>query len=169
VTTRTRAALLAYPLIELTTAYLVALWIGWGWTLLLLVAGVPLGLALMRNAGAAAMDDLQRAAASGDAPDQGRHAVGLLGGLLVAIPGFWTDLFGLALFLPPIGALVRRRAGSWAQGRMTTMRMPGVYDPRRFGPETGGDVVQGTVIHVEDLRSEPPQERRGEIGREPGP
>ncbi len=154
---RTRALLLGYPLIELITAYAVALWIGWGWTILLLIVGFPVGFAIMRNAGQAAMADLQKAAVTGEEqPDQGRHAVTLLGGLLVAIPGFWTDLIGLLLIIPPVQRLVRSRAQRWLDARMTTLRMPGVYNPRGFG----GDVVQGTVIHVEDLRdSNPPPPR----------
>jgi UPF0716 protein FxsA len=155
-TWRTRAVLLGYPLIELVTIFLVAQWIGWGWTLLLLVAGLPIGFGIMRNAGGAAMADLQAAAQTGSpAPGQGRHAVTMLAGLLIAIPGFWTDLAGLLLVLPPIQRMVRARAGAWVEPRMSRMRMPG-YDPRGFS----GDVVEGTVIRVEDLRQEPPEPPR---------
>lgn len=152
-TWRTRAVLLGYPLIELVTVFLVAQWIGWGWTLLLLLAGLPAGFAIMRNAGGAAMADLQAAAQSGTpASGQGRHAVTMFAGLLVAIPGFWTDLVGLLLLLPPVQRLVRKRVEAWVEPRMTRMRMPGVYDPRGYS----GDIVEGTVIRVEDLREEPP-------------
>lgn len=150
---RTRALLLGYPLIELVTAYVVAQWIGWGWTILLLIVGFPVGFAIMRNAGQAAMVDLQRAASTGEQPDQGRHAVTLLGGLLVAVPGFWTDLIGLLLIIPPVQRMFRSRAQRWLDARMTTLRMPGVYNPNGF---SGGDIVQGTVIHVEDLRDTDP-------------
>ncbi len=155
---RTRALVLGYPLVELVTAYGVAQWIGWGWTLLLLIIGVPIGFGIMRNAGQAAMVELQEAAATGVAPEQGRHAVTLLGGLLIAVPGFWTDALGLLLVVPPIQRLVRSRAQKWLDARMSTLRMPGVYDPRGFA---GGDIVQGTVVRVEDLRDpdpEPPRE-----------
>jgi UPF0716 protein FxsA len=158
VTLRMRALVLGYPLVELITAYAVAQWIGWGWTILLLIVGFPIGFAIMRNAGQAAMVDLQKAATTGGEPDQGRHAVTLFGGLLVAVPGFWTDLIGLLLILPPVQGLVRHRAQRWLDARMSTLRMPGVYTPQGFG---SGDIVQGTVIHVEDLRDtdpEPPRE-----------
>lgn len=150
---RMRALVLGYPLLELVTVYVVALWIGWAWTLLLLVAAIPAGVAVMRNAGQAAMADLQQAASTGQEPDQGRHALTMLGGLLIAVPGFWTDLVGLLMVIPVTQRLFRARVGTWWSRRMGTLRMPGVYDPRGFA---SGEVVQGTVIHVEDLRDEPP-------------
>lgn len=149
---RLRALALGYPLVELVTAYLVAQWIGWGWTLLLLIIGMPIGIAIMRNTGTSAMADLQRSATTGEPIDQGRHALTLLASLLITVPGFWTDLLGLLLLVPPVQHLMRRSAGAWMTARMGTLRMPGVYDPRGFT----GDVVQGTVITVEDLRDEPP-------------
>ncbi len=50
-TLRARLLLFGYPLLEVATAYAIAMWIGWGWMLLLLVAGIPVGFAFMRNAG----------------------------------------------------------------------------------------------------------------------
>ena len=147
---RARLVVFGYPLVELVTVYLVAQWIGWGWTLLLLVAGIPAGLAVMRNAGAAAMADLRRSATTGEPFDQSRHAFTLLGGLLIAVPGFWTDLAGLIVLLPVTKRILRPRATAWATARMAGLRMPGIYDPRGYS----GDIIQGTVINVEDLRSE---------------
>jgi len=142
-----KALLVVYPVVELITIVLVARWIGWGWTLLLLVIGIPIGLGIMRNAGGAAMADLRQAASSGIPPsDQGRHATTMLAGTLIAVPGFWTDVLGLLLVVPPTRGMFRARSGGWINTRMATLRMPGVYDPRGFS----GDVVQGTVIRVRD-------------------
>lgn len=159
---RTRLIVLGYPLVELVTLYLVAQWIGWGWALLLLIAGIPAGIAIMRNAGSSAMADLQRSATAGEPFDQARHAFALLGGLLIAVPGFWTDLIGILVLLPFTQRWLRPRASAWATARMSVLRMPGIYDPRGYP----GDVIQGTVI-VDDLRE--PRERsagsdvRGEL------
>jgi UPF0716 protein FxsA len=154
---RTRALLLAYPLIELITVLLVAGVIGWVWTLALLVIGLPVGLAIMRNAGGAAMADLRDAAASGHEPEnQARHALTMLGGLLIAVPGFWTDLLGVLLVLPPTQRLLRSRVGSWVQPRLALIRMPGMS----MTGFADGDVIRGTVIRVEDLRQEPPEPPR---------
>ena len=146
---RGRLLVFGYPLVEIVTAYLVAQWLGWGWMLLLLLAGFPVGFAVMRNAGDAAMADLERAARTGDQVDSGRHALGFVAGLLILVPGFWTDLAGLLLLLPPVQRLLRTRSRTWVEGRFTTIRMPGVRYP-------SGDVIQGTVIrHPEDADGPP--------------
>jgi UPF0716 protein FxsA len=147
-TYRSRLLLFGYPLLEVVTAYAVGLWLGWGWMLLLLLAGIPVGFAVMRNAGDAAMADLQRAAQTGQEPDTGRHGLAFLGGLLIMIPGFWTDLAGLLLILPPTQRLLRRRSSTWLSSRVMTVRMPGVHYP-------GGDVIQGTVIRDDDVTDDP--------------
>jgi len=141
---RRRLLILGYPLIELVTAYLVAQWIGWGWMLLLLIAGIPAGFAIMRNAGDAAMRDAVKAQESGQPITAGRHALGFVGGLLIAIPGFWTDLIGLLLVIPITQRLFRAPLRRWFEGRFTAVRMPGVRFPGQ------GDVIQGTVIQRDD-------------------
>jgi UPF0716 protein FxsA len=149
VTFRTRLLVFGIPLLEVATAYLVALWIGWGWMLLLLLLGIPIGFALMRNAGDAAMRDLQAASAAGREPDAGRHALAFVGGLLFVIPGFWSDLLGLLLVLPPTQRLFRARTRTWLESRVATVRMPGVHYP------DGGDVIQGTVIRHDPETTDP--------------
>jgi UPF0716 protein FxsA len=143
-TFRSRLLFFGYPLLEIATAYLVAMWIGWGWMLLLVLIGFPVGFAIMRRAGDAAMRDLQASVDAGPEPDSGRHALTFVGGLLIAIPGFWTDLLGLLLVLPPTQRLFRQRSRTWIEGRFTTVRMPGVHYPG------GGEVIQGTVIRSDD-------------------
>jgi UPF0716 protein FxsA len=148
-TFRSRLLLFGYPLLELLTAYFVAQWIGWGWTLLLLLAGFPIGFAIMRNASDAAMRDLS-SAQNGTEVDAGRHALTFVGGLLFLVPGFWSDLLGLLLVLPPTQRLRRRNGSTWISSRVTTIRMPGASYP-------SGDVIQGTVITDQPpRRSDPP-------------
>lgn len=154
---RSRLLLFGYPLLEVATAYAVGLWLGWGWMLLLLLVGIPIGFAIMRNAGDAAMVDLQRAAQSGQEPDAGRHGLTFLGGLLFMIPGFWTDLLGLLLVLPPTQRLLRARSRTWLSSRVMTVRMPGVHYP-------SGDVIQGEAIRTDvnkgdAERKDPPAQR----------
>lgn len=163
-TFRSRLLVFGYPLLELVTAYLVGRWIGWGWMLLLLVAGIPIGFAIMRNAADAAMRDMQAAAQVGGEPDAGRHALAFVGGLLFLVPGFWTDLLGLLLVLPPTQRLFRRRSRTWLETRFTSVRMPGVAYP-------SGDVIQGTVlrddvVNGDSARQDPPP---GPAAGPPGP
>ena len=153
---RRRLLVFGYPLLEVATAYLVGVWIGWGWMLLLLLAGFPIGFAIMRNASDGAMRDLTRSAETGLPVDSGRHALTFVGGLLVLVPGFWTDLLGLLMVVPWTQRLFRRHASTWTSARFTTVRMPGVHYP------SSGDVIQGTVIH-HDPEPPPPPARPPEL------
>ncbi len=81
-TFRVRLLVFGYPLLEIATAYAVAQLIGWGWTLLLLAAGIPVGFTLMRKAGDAAMRDMTAAAGTGHAGRLQRHALSFVGGVL---------------------------------------------------------------------------------------
>jgi UPF0716 protein FxsA len=136
---RARLMIFGYPLAEAITAYLVAMLIGWGWMFLLLLVGIPCGVWLMRHA---------------------RTPAGLVAGLLVAIPGFLTDVAGLVLLLPPIQRPLSQRAQDWAQART----FPGMVNPTWHdnagtggfaSPAAGGDVIQGVVIdHSDDERPE---------------
>lgn len=142
-TFRGRLMLLGFPLLEIVTIYLVAQLIGWGWTFLLLLAAIPVGFAVMRNAGDGAMRDLAQSAQTGVAVDASRHTLTFVGGLLIMIPGFWTDLMGALLAIPLTQRLFHKRTRGWIEKRFTTVRVPGTHYP-------GGDVIQGTVIQREE-------------------
>ena len=152
-TLKGRLLLFGYPLLEVATAYAIAVWIGWGWMLLLLLIGFPIGFAVMRNAGDAALVEAQESARAqaegrpGLPPDAGRHVLTFVGGVLIMIPGFWSDLVGLLLAFPVTQRLFRSRARTWLAGRVTTVRMPGMRYP-------GGDVVQGTVVYPDEGRND---------------
>jgi UPF0716 protein FxsA len=147
---RSRLLVFGYPLLEVATFYLVAQLIGWGWAFLLLILGFPIGFALMRNAGDAAMRDMVAAANAGTQVDASRHTLSFVGGLLILIPGFWTDLLGLLLVIPFTQHLFRKRTRSWFEQRFKTVRVPGAHYP-------SGDVIQGTVIKAEPTREGPAQ------------
>lgn len=153
-TFRGRLILLGFPLLEIVTIFLVAQWIGWGWTLLLIVVGFPVGFAVMRNAGDGAVADIARSAQTGQQVDASRHTLTFVGGLLIMIPGFWTDLMGMLLAIPITQRLFQSRTRAWIEQRFTTVRVPGTHYPR-------GDVIQGTVIATEETRPDP--------GTDPGP
>jgi UPF0716 protein FxsA len=130
---RQRALLFGYPLVEVLTAWAVATWIGWGWTILLLLASLPVGFSIMRRAARAATAEMvaQR-------PPTAAHAAVFIGGLLIAIPGFVTDLLGAVLVVPLTRRLLIAVIGPALQARMVAMRVPG----------TGfhGDVIIGEVV-----------------------
>lgn len=149
-TLRGRLLLFGYPLLELVTIYVVGQWIGWGWTILLLLLGFPAGFALMRNAGDRAMREAVAAQQGSRDYDPAPAALAFVGGLLVAVPGFWSDLVGLLLVIPWTQRLFRRRAQRWF-GPMLSVRMPGARYPGAANPwSPDGTVIEGTVISRDD-------------------
>jgi UPF0716 protein FxsA len=106
-------ALLALPLIEIGLFVQLGGAIGLWPTLLWTIASAFIGVSVMRNAGVgtvraiqAAMDDLRdpaRPAADG--------ALRLAAGILLILPGFFTDALGLLLLVPPLRAVLLRRIG----------------------------------------------------------
>jgi UPF0716 protein FxsA len=98
-----------WPLAEIFVAVEVARAIGVLWTVLLLLAGWPLGAWALRSEGRAAWRRLSEAVALGRPP--GREvldgALVLAGGALLMVPGFVTDVIGLILLLAPSRALMR--------------------------------------------------------------
>jgi UPF0716 protein FxsA len=106
--------LILWPIAELFVAIKVAEAIGVLLTVILLLVGWPLGMWLAKTQGRAAWRRLSAAAAAGRPP--GREVIDgalvLAGGMLLIVPGFITDIFGLLLLLAPTrsvaGAAIRR-------------------------------------------------------------
>jgi UPF0716 protein FxsA len=102
--------LLLWPVAEVVVAVLLARAIGVVEMLVLLIVTWPIGSWALRSQGRAAWQRLATAIAQGRRP--GREvldgALILLGGMLLIIPGFITDIVGAALLLPPSRALARR-------------------------------------------------------------
>lgn len=103
------AVLILWPLAEIFVAIKVGESIGVLWTLLLLIAGWPIGAWALRSRGRAAWRRLSMAVSEGRAP--GREvlngALVVIGGLLLMIPGFITDVLGILALAPPTRALMR--------------------------------------------------------------
>jgi UPF0716 protein FxsA len=101
--------LILWPVAELFVAIKVAEAIGVLLTVLLLIAGWPVGMWLVRTEGRSAWKRLSAAIAASRPP--GREvlngALVLIGGGLLIVPGFITDLVGLLLLLPPTRSLAR--------------------------------------------------------------
>jgi UPF0716 protein FxsA len=102
--------LLLWPIAELYVIVVVAEAIGALDTVLLLLAGVPLGTWALRSQGAAVWRRMTAAAAAGTPP--ARHVIDgalvIVGGTLLIVPGFITDVLGILLLAPPTRALIRR-------------------------------------------------------------
>ncbi|MFO1107301.1 MAG: FxsA family protein [Amaricoccus sp.] len=124
--------LLALPLIEITLFILVGGWIGLWPTLGLVLASCAAGSAVLRANGFRVMGELQRTAEAGGDP-RGPLAHGaliMLAGILLLIPGFFTDAVALLLLIPPVRDLLI----GWGAAR-TTARM--TVRASRFGNRRG--------------------------------
>ena len=116
---------LLFVFLEIAGLLIVGSWIGVGWTLLLLLGGFVLGLALIGRGGRAAMAAVNQTARSrqvGNTTVTGGFLTVVAGALLM-IPGFITDVAALALLLPPIRTLVRRRTQAWAQRQSASIQV----------------------------------------------
>jgi UPF0716 protein FxsA len=148
------AGLVLLVLVEIAAVVAVAHWIGIGWTLLLLLGVGLLGVLLLRREGSRAWRGFSTAVAQGRPP--GREALDgvliLLGALLIAFPGFVSDVLGLLCILPPTRRLLGRVLVGWAltRGRATIVR---VRSPR--GP-AGAYPPEPRVI---DGEIEPPRDQ----------
>lgn len=103
-------ALIAWPLAEIALFILVGRAIGVLPTLgLILLSGLA-GTVLMRAQGLAVFNRIRSESAGGRVP--GRELVHgfmiLLAGILLLLPGFFTDFLGLLLFVPPVREAVWR-------------------------------------------------------------
>jgi len=149
-----RIVFIGYPLAEFLVLWWVASLIGWGFALLLVIAGFPAGAALMRNAAAKATT-LQLADPEQRPTIARSTTMMFLAGILVMIPGFITDVVGIALLFPPLQRVVARSTGAWVGARMT--RVPGFnssgFSGEQFGFYAQGDVVQGFVVNSQDSES----------------
>lgn len=152
---RGRLLVFGYPALELLTAWGLMQWLGWEWTLVIFLAGVPVGFVLMRAAGRNAMAELQRSAGTGMAPQRmGDHGAWFAAGLLLALPGVWSDLAALFIwFRPSRRWMVNRGLGGWmpVQGQAWSVRRWGTapWSDNSIWPDPAMTVIPGEVIRPE--------------------
>lgn len=103
--------LLLYLIAEVAAIWAVGSAVGALWTIALLLGGAFVGSWLARREGGKAMRAFIRAAQAGKSGHQ-EVTDGMLvalGGLLILVPGFVTDVAGLLLLFPPTRSVFRRR------------------------------------------------------------
>jgi UPF0716 protein FxsA len=151
---------LVYALVELAVVVALASTIGFGWTVLLLVGTLALGVAL---AGSQVKRQIQRlqsglAKPSGALPD---GVLVALGTILTVVPGLVTSALGVLLLLLPTRALARPAVTALAARGL--FRMPLVVTTTTtngaapFRPGRG-DYIDGEVIDVTEV--DPPSLHR---------
>lgn len=102
--------LLVYLLVEVGVFMAVSSWTGALWAIALLLAGALVGSWLTRRQGMKAVRAVVDAARSGRSGHE-EITDGMLvavGGLLLVLPGFVTDVMGILLMLPPTRGVLGR-------------------------------------------------------------
>jgi UPF0716 protein FxsA len=133
--------------VEVTAFVLVAQAIGLGWALLLLVVTSVLGTVLLRREGTRGWRRFRTAVGEGRPP--GREGidglVGLVGPVLLTLPGFVTDAAGLLLAFPPMRAVASAGARRAAESRVPSQMAGQVFGPRFVRARRSPAAPDGTV------------------------
>ena len=137
--------------------------IGFGFAVLAVLAFMALGAVLLRREGGRAWRRYQSVAAVGERPGPHltRSLIGLLGAVLLLVPGFLTDLVGLALFIPPVRTLAGRGVTVLAGRRLASGAMGELFGPRQVKVRAGrptragaGATAGGVVNDTETIEGE---------------
>ncbi|MFG1603453.1 FxsA family protein [Actinoplanes sp. NPDC049265] len=137
-------------------------WVGAFWAMVTLAATSIAGLLLLRREGIRGWRAFRSAAEEGRPPGEQvtNSLVGLLGALLLAVPGFISSIAGLLLVLPPFRALARHGVRRLTERYVSTAVAGDFFGPRhvrvRQGdptdspstppPSSPAGVIEGEVI-----------------------
>lgn len=154
-------ALISLPIAEVALLVAVGQQIGVLSTIAILVAEAILGAWLVRREGSRAWTALNKTMRSGQLPsgELADAALILVGGTLLTVPGFVTDVFGLIFLLPFTRPFARRVLG-WLVARQVQRRLgvdPAVLRARMQPDST----IEGEAVDL------PTESQPG--AREPGP
>ncbi len=135
---RKRLLIFGYPLLEISTAWLLIIWLGFGWTVFVYVAGLPLGWLLFKKAGRSALDAAQQKQVPAS-----RTTFHMLAGVLLMIPGVWTDILAVLCLIPFVQKIL---AAPFAAMNTHT----GNINVRLNNWNQDSQIVEGVVIHEND-------------------
>ena len=126
--------ILLLPLAEIAGFILVGQRIGLFPTLSLILLSAVAGIVLMRVQGFGVLTRLRQSGQQGRAPGKELldAAMILIAGILLLIPGFLTDIIGLALFLPPVRGFLWNRL----MRNVVVVDIGGMQSADRPGTET---------------------------------
>jgi UPF0716 protein FxsA len=145
--------LIAVPVVEVFAFIEVGRAIGWFLAVVLLLGTSVLGARLMRTQGRSAIERVSLAVSEHRAPARAAidGALGFLGGVLLLVPGFVTDVLGALLMLPPTRALTRR----WLSRRYAGRVMSFVATAGRFA--SGNRRARPADIEATVIEDDPDQ------------
>lgn len=133
---------LALPVLEILVIIQVGHWIGAAATFLLLIAGMVLGVWLIRREGQRSVRVMLTGWRQGAPAVEGLARSGwvVLAGVLLAFPGFISDVVAGLVMLPPTRRLLRRLVG--VRPRYATWAPP----TADVGDQAEPTVVRGDVL-----------------------
>jgi UPF0716 protein FxsA len=151
-------AIVLLPVAEIAVFILLALTIGWLWTLGLFLATSLIGVLLLRHSGREKLGQFSAVLSQDGVRAIHLESPGLapmLGGILLVLPGFITDLLGAALLVPPLRQWAWRAIGRALRNRENDRRRA------RHAPEvidlTADQWNELPEVKIEDKR---PRSRR---------
>mgnify|MGYP000911876915 CR=1 FL=1 len=141
-------AVFLYVYIEITIFIQVAQVLGVLLTLVLVIFSSVVGMSLVRNQGFKNLLLMQQKMAAGESPaaEMIKSVSLIIAGLLLLLPGFFTDFLGLLLLLPPVQKLLTLRL----MPHLRFNRMPG-------GGFTTGDSNGQTIDGEYQRKDETPR------------
>ena len=153
--------LVAVPIFEVWLLIQVGQQIGLWPTVLILVVEAVLGVWLMRHEGSRAWKALTDAFETGKVPsgELADAALILVGGVLLMLPGFVTDIFGFVFLLPWTRPAARKVIAFFVARRMNRMGIPvalarmdrdnliqgETVDPPAKPPPEGPTIIAGEI------------------------
>lgn len=151
-------AFIAIPLIEIALFIQVGGWIGLWPTLLIVVVTAVIGSTLVRSQGARELANLRGSFQDLRDPTEplANGAMILFAGALLLTPGFFTDIVGFALLLPPVRKAVyqqlreRVKVASFEMGQNDPRNMRDPHQGQPRGPQDrviDGDFEDVTQPH----------------------
>ncbi|MGX6607166.1 FxsA family protein [Micromonosporaceae bacterium Da 78-11] len=141
--------------------------VGGLWAILALAVSSLAGLALLRREGVRGWRAFRAAAEAGrpPGPQVSNSLVGLLGALLLAVPGYLSAVAGLILLVPPGRLLARRGVERFTERRVGAAVAGDLFGPRRVKVRRGDpvDVVPETPVQRDPVRRGPVAAIEGEV------
>ena len=111
-------AILLLPLAEIVAFILIAALIGLGFAFLLMLATTLAGFLMLRRAGRGGIARFRGAVTdTASIPANASSFLTVLAGLLLFLPGFLTDLVGVALLIRPVRRWFGRTVRLWLRRR----------------------------------------------------
>lgn len=151
------AVLVAWPVLELWVMWFVMGQIGFWWSMLLMLVTAVLGGWLMAREGGKSRKAVHEMRAAGRRPEgQLLDAILILvGGVLLVLPGFVGDVFGLLALLPWTRPILRRAGSDLIDARL---RARGVDVTRLRVSADRGTIISGETVSDQGM-AEPPANR----------